>query len=317
MIMQTSRFSFRGLFAGVVGLGLSMVGIDASAQQTIRPFQMSILASTDSVYNAGVDIPIFTRNAFSNYQDQPAGSSIAWLPIDRNLDRHNINWKHIVAVYVDEPYGEMLKNVSSCDSRIDATMQELEAMAAALRVKAPRARFWVNFTPKEVDLMVNPAANCPLNKPYFDVISMDVYNEIFYPTISTRYAVLYDHRATPYQQFAFVPGTFTGGDKGQNGSVGASRLSGYFDFAAIWNVNCSLPLGPTGKTGFYDGCLVWMVAGWIGGATPFSDGASVYYPIDHPNSEAVFDAWQAQFAIPPVGGPVSHTRAVMPLLLEE
>lgn len=315
--MQMSCCSFRQIFTGLIGLGLSVLSIDAPAQQTTRLFQMSILASTDSVYNAGVDIPIFTRNEFSNYQDQPAGSSIAWLPIDRNLDRHNINWKRIVAVYVDEPYGVMLAGANSCDSRIDTTMQELEAMAAALRAKAPRAKFWVNFTPKEIDLMLNPGANCPLNKPYFDVISMDVYNENFYPTLSNRYANLYAHRATAHQQLALVPGTFTGGDKNQSGSVGASRLSGYFQYATTMNQSCSLPLGPTGKTGFYDGCPVWMVAGWIGGETPFSDGTSVYYPIDHPNSEDVFEAWQAQFAIPPVGIPVSRVRAVMPLLLEE
>jgi hypothetical protein len=283
---------------------------------------MSILASTDNVYNAGVDIPIFTRNEFSNYQAQPEGSSIAWVGIDRNLDKHNINWRRIVAVYVDEPYGKMLENKNSCDpidpndpDTIGPMMAELEAMAAALRIKAPRARFWVNFTPHEVKLMRDPRANCPLNQPYIDVISLDWYGRNFFPDLLDLYQYLYQNRATPYQQLALVPGTFTGAEN-HTGDHARDWLRSHFEYARTINYICNLPLGPTGKTGYYDGCPVWMVAGWMGGVTP-PPGASNYYPIDNPASIKVFEAWQEQFAVPPTRQPVHPTRKLMPLLFEQ
>jgi hypothetical protein len=323
---QPNFYYFRAFIAGATALWLVAFSSDAPAQSEPRPFQMSILASTDNVYNAGVDIPIFTRNENSNYQDQPEGSSIAWVGIDPNLDKHNINWRRIVAVYVDEPYGKMLENKNSCDpidpndpnypNTIGPMMAKLEAMAAALRIKAPRARFWVNFTKHEIDLILKPAANCPLNQPYIDVISMDWYGLDFAPAVKMYYQNLYGNRATAHQQLALVPGTFTGGYEQQSGDQGAWRLSGYFEYANTMNQSCNLPLGPAGKTGYYDGCPVWMVAGWMGGVTP-PPGASNYYPIDNPASIKVFNRWQQQFAVPPAPKPVSPMRKLMPLLFEQ
>jgi hypothetical protein len=116
---------------------------------------MSILAAWRGVTSASVDIPIFTRNVFSNYQSQPAGLSIAWLPPDAKLDRHNIDWSRIVAVYVDESYDVILKSTPCAfvmtgkapvlSEDVDRRMRTLGAMATELRARAPKARFWVNF----------------------------------------------------------------------------------------------------------------------------------------------------------------------------
>src|SRR5687768_9631594 len=97
---------------GAVSLWLSMLASAEAAQSSTRPYQMSVLASTETLNGAGVDIPMFTQNVYA-HQVQPAGRSIAWLPPDPNLDRHAIDWSRIVAVYVDEPYGDILKNLDS------------------------------------------------------------------------------------------------------------------------------------------------------------------------------------------------------------
>ena len=91
---------------------LSMFVVNASAQ-TVRPYQMSILASTDGGTAANVDIPIFTQGVF-RYDPQPPGRSIVWLPPDANLDQYNFDWSRIAAVYVDEPYGLILKGRNDC-----------------------------------------------------------------------------------------------------------------------------------------------------------------------------------------------------------
>lgn len=317
-----SFFGARTVLAGATAIGLSLLGANVSAQSVTRPYQMSILAAWRGVTSASVDVPIFTRNVFGNNQSQPAGQSIAWLPPDADLDRHNIDWSRIVAVYVDEPYREILKSVRCNGSEpgetpefsypVEERMLTLKAMATELRARAPKARFWVNFTDTEIDLMLNPNAGCPLNQPYIDVISMDIYYEAFVPALSNRYNTLYQRRATSHQQLALVPGTFTAGYHNQSGAQGAARLSGYFAYAASLNQRCNLPLGPQGATGFYDGCPIWMIAGWTGGAEPYDEDGRTYYMIDHPNSQLVFDTWQTQVAIPRVDP--SQTRRMHQLI---
>ena len=322
-----SLFGARTVLAGATAIGLSLLGANVSAQTATRPYQMSILAAWRGVTGASVDLPIFTRNVFGNNQSQPAGLSVAWLPADQNLDRHNIDWARIVAVYVDEPYGAILKtapcNVSDpggppeFSDLVNQRMVTLREMATQLRARAPKARFWVNFTKKEIDLMLDPGAGCPLNQPYIDVVSMDIYGVSFIPDLSTRYNKLYLNRATSHQQLALVPGTFTEGYDHQTPAQGAARLLGYFDYAASMNQRCELPLGPQGSTGFYDGCPIWMIAGWTGGVEPYPEDGSTYYLIDHPNSQLVFDTWQTQVAIPRVDpSQTRRMRQLIPLLTD-
>lgn len=322
-----SFFGARTVLAGATAIGLSLLGANVLAQSVTRPYQMSILAAWRGVTSASVDVPIFTRNVFGNNQSQPAGLSIAWLPPDANLDRHNIDWSRIVAVYVDEPYDRILQsapcNVSDPGGTpefsypVNQMMLTLRAMAREVRARAPKARFWVNFTAREIDSMLTPESGCPLNQPYIDVISMDIYDVSFIPEVSTRYSNLYRNRATSHQQLALVPGTFTGGYRNQSGVQGAARLAGYFAYAASMNQQCALPLGPQGSTGFYDGCPIWMVAGWSGGVEPYVENGITYYLIDHPNSQLVFDTWQTQVAIPRVDpSQTRRMRQLIPLLTD-
>lgn len=313
-----SSICLRTLIIGATAIGLCAPAADVTAQSlppATRPYQMSILASTDSVSNAGSDIPIFTRNVFTNYQAQPAGRSIAWLPPDANLDQHNIDWTRIIAVYVDEPYALQVVNNKSCTAPgVADTRQALTDMAAALRARAPSARFWVNFSQPEVELIRDEG--CSLNEPYIDVVSMDIYGIDFANSaLSALYQFVYEHRPTSYQQLALVAGTFTmeGQDPTEIQSQ-ALRLQGFVDYAASMNQSCELPLGPTGVTGFYDGCPVWMITGFTGGVTPVPEEPIL--PIDHPNSLPVFNAWQNAFAIRRVDPTnIRRARALAPSLL--
>ena len=286
-----SSFVIRVVTLGATGLWLSLSAASVSAQST-RPYQMSVVGTAEG--SAVVDIPIYHYT-----HGQPAGRSIVWLdPNQAVIDEAHIDWMRIVAVYVDEPYNnEIADGSQACNSSaFQNKWNKLEAWAGEVRAKAPSARFWVNFRQTDIDLINR---GCPLNGPYIDVISMDIYYKVFSPDLFDKYEALYNHRATPYQQFALIPGTFTGGSPNQNGATGASRLSGYFAYAESANQHCDLPLGPMGRTGIYDGCPVWMVAGWFGGTEPHRDSSNGpwYYPIDHPNSIQVFNAWQATFAI--------------------
>lgn len=318
----------RHAVAAAALLSLSMFAANAFAQ-TPRPYQMSILASTDGGTIANVDIPTFTQGVF-RYDPQPAGRwTIAWLPPNRNLGQYDIDWSRIAAVYVDEPYVQILKVQGNCappppptspddppgrDPIVDM-IDELAAMAAELRVRAPSARFWVNLSKTEFDLVRNPTSGCSFNQPYIDVISMDIYEEEFQPAISERYQYLYAHRASTYQQLALVAGTFTGGVHNQTGAQAASRLSDYLAYAAQMNQQCDLPLGPIGYTGIYDSCPVWMAAGWIGGVSPVPEGNHYYFPIDNQSSVVVLNAWQAAVAVPRVDPTrARQVRKLLPVL---
>lgn len=322
ILRWNSSICLRISIIGATGIVLCTPAAYVTAQSlptAVRPYQMSILASTDSVSNAGSDIPIFTRNVFTNYQAQPAGRSIAWLPPDADLDQHNIDWTRIIAVYVDEPYALQVVNNQSCTAPgVADTREALMDMATALRARAPSARFWVNFSRPEVELIRDKG--CSLNEPYMDVVSMDIYGIDFKNSaLSALYEFVYEHRPTPYQQLALVAGTFT--MEGQSQAEiqhQALRLEGYFGYAASMNQSCELPLGRTGVTGLYDGCPVWMIAGFTGGVTPVPEEPIL--PIDHPDSLPVFNAWQNAFAIRRVDPTnIRRARALVPslLLLEE
>jgi hypothetical protein len=286
----------------VVAFAAVLIAAQAHAQ-AIEPrrYQMSILATTDGISNATVDTPIYTIGTFRT-DAQPNVRSVVWLPPDADLSVLDIEWARIVAVYVDEPYRLLINQVSSCNPTqspaITARAAALENLAANVRARAPKARFWVNFSREEVELIMN---GCPFNRPYIDVVSLDIYHRLF-DDVSVYYEYLIDHPATPYQQLAFIPGTFT--DQQQNAVRAKTFLADFLFAADLYNAHCDLPLGPTGVTGMYDGCRVWMVAGWIGGVQSPGDAPGIH-PIDHPDSRILFDYWQAQAAIPrinPSGG---------------
>ena len=311
---RLSSSAFRFAATVVMGAWLSMLAVDALAQSK-RPYQMGILGSTDGTYVASSDIPIYWRT-----HAQPTGRSIIWLAPDEDPDQYNIDWARIVAVYVDEPYIEELPDSSDCNVlAFNGKRNKLINLAATVREKAPRARFWVNFRTHDIDLINR---GCPLHGAFIDVISMDVYGvEFDSAALKQRYYWLYNyHRAAPYQQIALIAGTFTGGYQHQTAADGAARLLGFLDYANTLNQYCHLPLGPVGRTGIYDECPVWMVAGFLGGVAPHSDkpGDPAYYPIDNPASALVFNAWQAAFAVPRIDPVrVRQARKMIPLLSDE
>jgi len=74
---------------------------------------------------------------------------------------------------------------------------------------------------------------------------------------------------SPDQQIALVPGVFSA-PVNQYG-----LLQDYFDYADQWNEVCDLPLGSRGVTGLYDGCRIWIVAGWL--ADNYTDPKGTQY----------------------------------------
>jgi hypothetical protein len=58
-----------------------------------------------------------------------------------------------------------------------------------------------------------------------------------------------------------------------------------------------------------------MVAGWIGGVTPYPGN---YKPIEHPSSTQLRAAWEQQFAIPRVDPTqAKRVRALLPVISGE
>ena len=72
--------------------------------------------------------------------------------------------------------------------------------------------------------------------------------------------------AMPQQQIALVPGTFF--IYGRSPYAARNILYGYFDYANRMKRVCDIGFGRVGRTGNYDGCRVWIVAGWS--AIPWS-----------------------------------------------
>ena len=279
--------------------------------QTTRPYQMSIIGTTEG--SDIVDIPIFHFT-----HRQPAGRSIVWLPYeekDPDPEEINIDWTRIVAAYVDEPYNDIFESPGheGCDASADpikGRIERLRGIAAFVKKVAPSARFWINFYERDVGFM---RAGCALNQDYIDVISFDRYG-VDFSDLRANYDYLYNSaRALPtrqHQQLALIPGTFSGGYHRQSGRAGAARLSGFFAYAAHMNQYCGSTqgpvvaptLGPMGRTGIYDECPVWLVAGWYGGRDQMADKKYVYYPIDFAgrDSQVVRAKWQEQFVVPRV-----------------
>jgi hypothetical protein len=313
----------RTVIAIATGIWLSAVGAIASAQST-RPYQMTVYPSTTAT-SANVDIPMFTKGVFMEQYQPATGRSVAWLKLDPNLDQWtDIDWSRIAAVYVDEPYTKMIKDDphQACNSpAITAQGEKLEDMSAAVRARAPAARFWVNFNGADLDWSLQNG--CELNVWYIDVISIDTYHVDFTPIVRDHYEYILTHRPTDYQQVALVVPTFTQGTprsiigSPQTAAQGVSRMTEYLNYAASKNQTCHFPLGPTGATQIYDGCPVWIVAGFTSGSTPPGDDTALL-PMDHPASIDVLNAWQSKVAVRRTDPTlIRRARTVLPLFYNE
>jgi hypothetical protein len=290
--------------------------------QNSRFFQTTLWTydsqGTNWSHTAGyLDIPSFESDGPGG---QPPGRSIMlherWRDLD--LTMLSVDWSRILAVVIDEPYVTGLRTIEGSEpieynpcinfsgmaaslnplqeqrrQNIAATRAALLDTVADAHAIAPRARVWVNFHIYEANWM--PGDNCSLNlnDSSIDVVSLDRY-EVNFSAIQSNYTFFI--ATMPNQQLALVPGTHyrVGGDSPQ---TAAGRLQGFFDYANSMNQQCNMGLGRMGRTGFYDGCRVWMVAGWVANpALPLPPDTPQYYGILHSSSAAISTAWLSELS---------------------
>jgi hypothetical protein len=268
-----------------------------------RSFQMALWAESDAAPGIDTDIPVFYDGAA-----QPVGRSILIrFDLNKPFSAGEYDWSRIVAVLFDEPYNDF-NNVAcwsaSTVAAVEARAQVLAGRAAELKSISPLTRFWVNLAEPQlawvttrqcVDDLDEDVAPVNVNKPYIDVISVDVYRKSFSSGLKRYYGWLAAHRAKPDQQLALIPGTFyrQGKDKP---TTQASHLRGYFDYANNANRKCNLPLGTRGLTASFDGCPVWIVLGWL--AHNHTEGGIEHVGERDKRSAPIAKIWQSQRALP-------------------
>jgi hypothetical protein len=298
---KLSSRALRALLAVLLCFGLVS---ELAAQSGTRSFPMTLWVGG----NHDSDIPVIWEG-----DPQPAGRSIVILAdwaVDGPLAAMGYDWSRIAAVEIDEPYNSVGYNTPyTCNwdgstwDQVNQIYQALAAKAAELKSLSASTRFWVNFTDRQVLWMIGTGAesdgdgSCPvgLNGPYIDIISIDLYYMPFVPGVKFYYDWFSANPAKPDQQLALIPGTFfrIGVDKQ---ATQASYLQGYFDYANTMNQNCDLALGTRGGTGYFDGCRVWMVMGWLAGN--HTEGNTDYRGEEDPTSASITGIWRAEQLVP-------------------
>ena len=272
-----------------------------------RFFQMSVWTYEGNGVSwdetaALVDVPMFGEG-----NEQPPGRSImranTWLTSTpfavEGVPRPD--WSRVLAVVIDEPYtgslpdgedGEIPTNPcwdSNRQETVTAIRWNVMNAAATLHKIAPRTRVWVNFHQYEVDWMRDPICPQDLNDPVIDVVSLDSY-DAFVSSLRDEYDWFVS--SIPEQQIALVPGTFYEDDWSFIAKTLAKlRLKGYFDYANHLNRRCDVGLGRVGPTGSYDGCRLWIVAGWS--ATP---QIGPYLGLLHPKVAPLSEVWSSELS---------------------
>jgi hypothetical protein len=191
----------------------------------------------------------------------------------------DVDWSRILAVKIDEPYVTALEAMSlavntnpACDPEdernltINETLELITTAANAVHTESPRTRVWLNFHWREVEWMRDECA-AELNDPTIDVVSLDKYGVPF-SDIEDDYNWFVGHPDWSKQQLALVPATAYDTAGSLLGDIfratdAADRLGAYFAYADGMNEQCDMGLGRMGGTGSYDGCRVWVVAGWM------------------------------------------------------
>jgi hypothetical protein len=297
-----------------LSLSRSIDEVAPSLPANTRFFQMALFTYESQGSNwqsteGYVDVSMFGDDG----SPQPAGRSVmrfdSWFE-DEPLARAAIDdWSRILAVMIDEPYVTRFQTDHDDDERANpcrgstAKQETRRANLRAIRTKllnavnlvhdvAPRTRVWVNFHEREVRWMREN--DCEhLNDPTIDVVSLDHYERNF-SELADEYAWFVF--AMPQQQLALVPGTHyrIGGD---SPSQAAARLQGYFDYANRMNQQCDIGFGRVGLTGNYDGCRVWIVAGWSAiPVFPPPPDPQQFYGILHSSSDSIATVWLNQFS---------------------
>lgn len=327
---KPSSRALRALLAVLLYVGL--VGMVAAQSET-RSFPMTLWGGG----NHDSDIPAILEG-----DPQPAGRSIVILQNwgdDDPLAAMGYDWSRIVAVMIDEPYGpnhtpasldsslQVPNGTPACGvsmADLNAAIMPVDTMleqkAKELRALAPTARFWVNFSWAEANWMGECANTTAFNRAYIDVVSADWYY-VDFDVIQPFYSVVAANPPPerPDQQLALVPGTFFRSGVDMQATQ-ASHLQGFFDYANTMNQNCDLPLGTRGGTGYFDGCRVWMVMGWLAGNYLAEHD---YRGEEDPTSSAITGVWRAEQLVPvraDLARPLQLERgkmvqALLPLLL--
>lgn len=300
------------------------------AYAQLRVFQMSMWTSTDDGPGPDTDIPTFYEVP-NNQPDGPGIMLRAGWDYNKPISANDYNWSQVVAFLIDEPYNDF-NNVGCWRPEIQAAVEEraqiLATRAAELKAVAPLTRFWVNLAQPQLDWVTTGqcvregAQPVNVNRPYIDVISVDIYYKRFSRDVKKYYDWLVTRRAKPDQQVALIPGTFYRLGVKDDQKNQAGYLQEYFDYANASNENgCNLPLGERGATGHFDGCPVWIVMGWLAQNHP--EGDLVYIGERDPTSWQIANAWQTQVAIPLRGDfahqltPAQISSAWLPLILSK
>jgi hypothetical protein len=222
----------------------------------------------------------------------------------------------VIAVQVDEPYTAGHISVPNFDDQLrypdksfacspptlSAAIAPIDAKLAErrsqLKVLAPKARFWVNFTDNEAEWMVQCNALQVFNRSYIDVISADWSTHRNGDNIDSArpfLTLVAQNRTTrPDQQVALIPGVYSASSQ-------VSNVNGFFAYADDTNrtQGCHLPPGNPGLTGFFDGCPVWMVVGWLADSATVGDNTYVGMldPSDY-FSLLIRTMWQGEVFVP-------------------
>jgi hypothetical protein len=328
-----------GRYALSFCLSFFVLSFGRVSEAQTRNFQMALWGNEGNQAPIDADVAFFHGGdtqpsghsilKFSFWNTQGAWQSM--------VSKMKYDFSRIDAVAVDEPYWTTIgtsplpRNVwqNPCQDnrypRVASSYQMLQSLGQAVKQTSSRTRFWINFSEPEIQWMMD--TNCPANRPitlngsFVDVVSLDRYKILFEgpcqvtlsrpaPCLQPYYDWILAHRAYAGQQIALVPGVFvrilerrTGPVRLDDPNSQTALLAGFFNYAATMNQSCSLPLGATGFTGVFDGCLVWLVIGYPGESwteNPKTETPTQWLGEFDPNPvlQPIQAAWRSELSIP-------------------
>jgi hypothetical protein len=290
----------------------------AYSQSNTRYFQMALWGDPSADTSGKTPHGDIATFDFGHQSQPPKGPTVLigynqWYELSvANVGGVTVDWSRVVAVEVDEPYtvpqnappyidnliryanGSFACQPAGLSDAIQPIDTLLAQRQAQLKALAPKARFWVNFTDNEAGWMAQCGTQA-FNRAYIDVISADWSADGGGNNIASAtpfLSAVAANRAKPDQQLALIPGVFSAPTNQ------LPNLQGFFDYANNTNQTqtCNLPLGSRGVTGFFDGCPVWMVLGWL--ATDVTVGKTTYLGMLNPNSISIEAKWDGEVSVP-------------------
>ena len=179
----------------------------------------------------------------------------------------------IVAFIIDEPFWDASSSTNEPCGNPDIINAQvnLNATIANLKVYAPSALIWINFSPPEMDWQIY--YNCGINllAANADVFSVDLY----WAPVPTQYYDWLLANKTSNQRLAMILGTFYRDGQDDQGTV-AGYMQGYFDYAGAHPE-------------------VWAVAGWS--SQTFEQGGVMWRGEFDPVSTLLHLEWSREQAL--------------------